>query len=321
MKKVAAVAISIGVILVIAGLVMVGIFGGEAIRNTDWKSIFSGTRHNLEQANDGKDFKQSDLDGLTKIDIQVDTYSVYVMYNHDVDVSVKYVSPLEDNVKLDVEFVDGTLSVVETDTIGTVFFGNIFKSNRFIVIYVPQTELLTSAFLKINAKTASIKIQDVNFESIHCIAKTGSINLSNVKSNDAALNAGTGSVNVTGIDCDSLNITTDTGSVNLNGTTVKSYVNVKVKTGSVNCHVNTNKLVVEADTGSVNFTTDALFINITTDTGSVNGTVLGNKSDCNIQVYKGTGKSNLQNQTVSGAERYLTVDVDTGSININFRNN
>ncbi len=41
MKKLAAVAVSIGVILVIVGLVIVGICGGDAIKNVNWQDIFN----------------------------------------------------------------------------------------------------------------------------------------------------------------------------------------------------------------------------------------------------------------------------------------
>lgn len=341
MKKIAAVFVSIGVILVIAGLVMVGIFGGEAIRNTDWKSVFSGTNHNLESAEKIKEYKPSDLEGLTKIDIKTDRYSVYVLpaSTDDIDASIRYVTPLENTVTVDIEYVDGTLSIVETDDLGTAFFSSMFKSNRFVVVYLPQTELFTSAMLHVTAKTAGIKVQNVMLESMQCIAQTGSVYLSNVKANNVIAQTTTGSVTVDKLDCNQLsaqtttgsvtvsNLTcnqlsakTTTGSVTLTEITAEYSVNVQVETGTVNCDVTTRQIVVEADTGSVNFTTNASVIDITTDTGSINGTVLGNKSDYQIKVRKDTGKANLTSQSVPNAEKFLTVEVDTGSININFRN-
>ena len=50
MNKTLAVFISLGVILLIAGLTVVGIFGGEAIRNIKWDDVLNGKAHDLSLA-------------------------------------------------------------------------------------------------------------------------------------------------------------------------------------------------------------------------------------------------------------------------------
>ena len=320
MKKVAAVFVSIGVILVIAGLVMVGIFGGETIKNINWRDVFSGTTHNLESANASDDKTAEELNGLTNIEINVGRYTVYVLPTDENKVSVKYVSPLEDGVDVQVTYLDSKLMVTETDNLGSLFFGGLFGSKRFIAVYVPQTELFTSATLTVNAVTAGIKIQDVTFASVKCIAETGGINLFNNNVKDVEISANTGAVNIKQLNCEKLIARTDTGSVNLNEVSAKNSIAVDVNTGSVNCHVTTDKLTVDTDTGSVNFTVEANDIKIFTDTGSVNGDIKGSKAEYQISVRKDTGKSNIKNQSVANATKFLTVEVDTGSININFSN-
>lgn len=320
MKKVAAVAVSIGVILVIAGLVMVGIFGGEAIRNINWRDVFSGTAHNLESANCSDDKTVEELDGLTDIEINVGRYSVYVLPAEEDKVSVKYVSPLENGVNVQVTYLDSKLTVTETDNLGHVFFGGLFGSKRFVAVYVPQTELFTSASLTVNAQTAGIKLQDVTFASIKCTAQTGAVNVLNCNAGLFTADTSTGAVNINNVKCVNLNVSTNTGSVNVNDTTVEQTVKADVDTGSVNCNVTTDKLIVDTDTGSVNFHVTANDINISTDTGSVNGTVNGSKAEYQISVHKDTGKSNLQSQQVENATKFLTIEVDTGSINVNFVN-
>lgn len=319
MKKVAAVFVSIGVILVIAGLVMVGIFGGEAIKNINWKDMFSGN-HNLDSANYSEDKTAEELSGLTNIDINVDRYTVYVLPTDDNKVSVKYVTPLDEGVDVQVEYIASTLSVTETDNLGSLFFGGLFGSKRFIAVYVPQTELFTQASLTINAETAGIKVKNVAFSSVKCTAKTGGVSLLDINAKDVYVSATTGSVNVNQLDCNNLTAKTTTGSINVNETEAKQRVDIEVNTGSVNCHVTAGKLTVDADTGSVNFTATSDDIKITTDTGSVNGTVIGNKSEYQISVRKDTGKSNIQSQNVPNADKFLSVEVDTGSINIHFNN-
>lgn len=319
MRKVTAVVVSIGVILVIAGLVMVGIFGGEALRNTNWKDIFSGTAHDLSNANTSVDKTAEELDGLKSITVTAHKYSVYVLPSPDESFSVKYVEPLKDGAKILVDYTtDGNLTVTETDDIDFLWFGGVFNRNRFLVVYVPQTELFTNASLTVNAVTASIKLQDVTFAEAKCVVKTGSVNVQNISSKDIYVETTTGSVNVNEVKCGSLMMTTNTGSVNINETDAENKVIVTSNTGSVNCHLTTYHLNITVDTGSVNFDVEAEQIDIETDTGSVNGTVKGSKAEYDIKVHKDTGKSNLSNQSVPNATKFLKIEVDTGSINVRF---
>lgn len=325
MKKVAAVAVSIGVILVIVGLVMVGIFGGEALKQINWKDIFSGTNHDLSKAKDGIDTNADDLNELETIEIQVDRYSVYVLPTDDNKISVKYVGPLEEGVTVDVVCYDVNptkLYITEKDNLGS--WHTMTGSNRFIVVYVPQTEQFTSTILNVTAKTAGVKVQDVTFASVKCDANTGGINIDKCNVNNITLQSKTGSVNINDCTCHNLNIDVNTGSVNINKTIAIENVDIEVNTGSVNCYVNDiysdigKSIKIDVDTGSVNFKVKADKIEIVTDTGSVNGTVMGSKSSYQISVSQGTGKSNLGNQTLSNPTKYLTVEVDTGSINVTF---
>lgn len=318
MKKIAMVAVSIGVIFVIAGLVMVGIFGGEAIKNINWTDIVNGTSNNLESATSGVEYGAGNLDGITGISVKSDRFSVYVLPSDTDVLSVKYVDHLEHGVKINVEFSSGVLHVTETDNLKSIFWNGLFNKNRFVVVYVPQTELFTSVALTVNAETAGIKVQDVTFASVKCVANTGGINLIGTNVKDVNVSATTGSVNVNRLSCDNLIAKTTTGSVNVDETAARQTIDITVDTGSVNCHVTANKLIVDADTGSVNFTAEAADINVKTDTGSVNGTVLGNKDEYNITAHTDTGKCNISNQTVANATKFLTVEVDTGKINITF---
>lgn len=319
MKKAAAVAISIGVILVIAGLVMVGIFGGEAIRNTDWKSIFSGTTHNLENAKESIDKTSEELQGLEYIRVFTDHYTVYVLPTNENIVSVKYVEE-EQDVRINMDFTSKTLTIKEEDNLSKNFWSDRFNPNRFIVVYLPQTEMFTNADLDILAQTAGVVVRNIKLASFSGKAYTGSVSLYQSDIGDAKLTAQTGSVTVEHLSCNKTEIVTETGSVNMTDVVAQDSVKIKVNTGSVNCRVVANNLKAEIDTGSMTFNVKADYINVTTDTGSINGKVRGDKKDYQITVRKDTGKSNISNQTVVGATKFLNVEVDTGSINVDFIN-
>lgn len=323
MKKTAAVAVSIGVILVIVGLVMVGIFGGEALKNISWRDLFNGTNHDLNSANIHRDYDET-AKGVRKIDINVDRYAVYVLPTDAEFISVHYVGPLDKGIEINAAFdvESSTFTVTEKDDLHSEFFVGLFKKDHFLVVYVPQTDKFTQSTLNIEAEVAGIKLQDVTFGAVECFAKTGGINVLNSTVGSLDAKTDTGSVNVKQLNCYALTVRTGTGSVTVKETTAVHRVYVDVDTGSVNCNVTAEVLEINTDTGSINFESNASDIKLNADTGSVRGTVLGNKSDYNVRVKQDTGSSNIQDQSPFPlVTKRLTVEVDTGSIKIDFSNN
>ena len=325
MKKVAAVFVSLGVILVIAGLVMVGIFGGEALKKLSWHDILNGTSHDLTIADEHHDFEESEIQGLTDIVVNTNLYTVYILPSENDTLSVKYVKPTDDDIEITVTYDElSTLTITEKDDSKGKhwwFWDNWLDENRFIAVYLPQTEIIAQANLVATVNVASVKIDDVTLGSVKCDTTTGSVNVSNCSIGNVDLETKTGSASVSKLTCINLEMTTKTGSVNVDETTVEQTANIEVRTGSVNCNVTANKLVIKDNTGSVNFKVIANAIDINTNTGSVTGTVVGSQSEYQIKVKKGTGKSNISNQSVADATKFLDVEVDTGSITIDFSNN
>ena len=316
MRKTAAVFISIGVILVIAGLIMVGIFGGSALKDFKWSNIVNVLSHDLTRANEEKSI--SDVD-FTQIKIDVDRYSVYVLPNEGNEVTVKYVSPLEGDADLNVSCNNGVLSITETDSLKSSWFGSVFKTNRFIAVYVPQAIVDDVAFA-INAKTAGISVKDLAMTSISCFAQTGGIEIKNVQADSVNVETNTGALSVENVNCQALTGKTNTGAINVENSVIDGKADISAHTGAVNFDSAAQTLVISTNTGSVNFRTSSSNISVCADTGSVSGTVLGNEKEYQITVKKDTGSSNIKNQTVENAEKFLNVEVDTGSINIKFGN-
>lgn len=325
MRKLAMVAVSIGVILVIVGLVMVGIFGGEAIKNMNWKNILNGTTHDLSKADKIFDFDETKTANIKNIVIKSDVYAVYVLPSEDSAMYVKYVKPDEDEFNISVAYDEqsSTLSVTEQGTSNvhiSWFWSDWFNGDNFIAVYLPQTATVAQSELSVSVNTASVKIEGMTLRSVKCDADTGSVNVSNCSIEDVDLETKTGSATVGELACTNLTIETKTGSVTATDTTVEQTTNIEVRTGSVNCDVTANELVINDNTGSINFKATAKIIKIKTNTGSVSGTINGVKTDYQIKVTKDTGKSNIDNQSVANAEKFLTVEVNTGSIHINFSN-
>lgn len=377
MRKLAAVAVSIGVILVIAGLVMVGIFGGDAIKDFSIQDILNGTNHKLENANASKDREAEQLQGLTKINIKVARYSVYVLPTDQEILSVKYVEPLEGDAEIVMMFVNGELTIQQTDKIESRFWGYGFNVNRFVAVYIPQTELFTQSALEITADTAGISVRDLSTKNLSCWNAAGRVNVTNCNADEATLesntgsividkltanslkaNAGAGSVNIDelkandvsartsagsvniddvnaqsvrleskagsvnadGIVCTDFTANSDAGSVNVSDITATTSVNISTGAGSVKCEAETSSLTIKSGAGSIKFDTNASTINLSSNAGSIKGTIDGFKNEYQIEVRKDMGSSNIENQTVQGATKFLTVDVDMGSIKIDFDN-
>lgn len=318
MKKIAAVFVSIGVILVIVGLVLVGIFGADALKNFSWSNLFGVGEHDLSLANKFEEI--DDLQDVTQIKIETDNFSVYVLPSDGEVISVGYVDKLEGDANIAVNLVGDTLNITETDTLTSFTIFNGFKSNRFIAVYVPQTEQFAGLSLNIKTDVARVSVKNVTFANVDCFAETGGIILRDGNFADVSIETETGAASVEGVTCNSLTVKTNTGAVNVYDSTASNQVKIYVNTGAVNFNSVTDSLDICTDTGSVNFTSGASNIVIETDTGSVNGTVLGNKADYQIKVKKDTGSSNLHNQDVTNATKFLTVKVDTGSIRVRFEN-
>lgn len=353
MKKVAAVVVSIGVILVIAGLVMVGIFGGDKIVSGE---LFLFGSADLSSAKGGKDLQPAELEGLQEINVNVSAYAVYVLKSDNDVASVKYIDKLDDGVEINVEYDNGVLSVTQTDHFSHVFWGfNWFGNRRFIVIYLPQTEQFTKAKLSIEANYSSVKIgevdlsdvkiktdagsvnidtlnvcdisvetsagsvsvDDVNAQSFTLVTNAGSVNVDEVKCNDCTVRTDAGSVNIDELTTDSVSVSTGAGSIKLENVEAQS-INLSSGAGSIKCTANTVKLVMTNGTGSIKFNTNAPAIELSSGAGRISGTVKGSQSEYQIEVEHGMGSSNISNQTVQGATKFLKVESDIGSIDINF---
>lgn len=317
MKKLAAAFVSIGVIIVIIGLVIVGIYGRDKIKDGD---IFAFGMPSLDSANGVEEKQPTELEGLQKIDIKVSYYSVYVFPSETDVLSVKYIDPLEEGANLTVEYSNGELKITQTGNKVTHWGFGWFTNRRFVAVYVPQTSLFTAAQITATADAGSIKVENINCAALSVETQAGSVNVDELTANEVNLKTQAGSVNADDIECGVLTMSTSAGSVSANGIDAATSAEIRTGAGSSKCEISTPRLSITSGAGSIKFETDASTINASSGAGSIKGMINGDKSQYEIKVRNDVGSTNIHSQNVQGATKFLTVESDVGSINIDFDN-
>ncbi len=330
--------IALGILLVVVGLVLACVFG--CIRGFDnMKNAFV---QDISAA-DASDSVEVDLTSPLNLHIFANSYSVYLRCS-DVGnkVQVKYLyEMLNKGVTINIaNNGNNHVTVEEDDESGWfpfAFFGDIFGKKRFIVVEVPTGVevnvnvtsnvgnfdvkdnvglILGNVSCKLSA--GSINLDGISTADLTLSTEAGSVFLDKVTSSLVTLKTQAGSVSVNSLYCDVLDVHSDAGSVKILETTAEEKAIVEVVAGNVNCNVETEVLDIRSDAGSVNFETAAKNIRLESNTGSVSGTVNRSRSEYNITVEKGIGSSNISTTANAGAAGNLFVEVDVGSIRINF---
>lgn len=330
--------IALGILLVVVGLVLACIFG--CIRGFDsMKNAF------VQDISAADEYKSVEVDSTRplNLDIFANSYSVYLRCSEEIGnkVQVKYLSEmLRKGVTIDISNENNNVTVEEDDESAWfpfAFFGDIFGKKRYIVVEVPSgievNVNVTSNVGKFDVKESSglifgevscklsagsIYMDNVSPDNLTLTTEAGSVFLNNVTSNTVTLKTQAGSVNINSLYCKVLDVHSDAGSVKVLETTAEDKAVVEVVGGSVKCDVETDVLNIRSDAGSINFTTAADNIRLESNAGSVSGTINRSRSEYNITVEKSIGSSNISSTESAGASGNLYVEVDVGSIHINF---
>lgn len=332
MKKLAAIAVSVGVILVIVGLVLVGIYGRDKISSGELNPFVSA---NLDSADTFVDILPHELGDLKEVSVRVSSYDVYIFASNTDSASVRYVKPLRDDVKIDVSCNGGVLNITQTESNANHWWGlSWFKNHRFIAVYVPQSphiiidanagavtvDNITCSSVDVTTKAGSVKIDNVHADNVIANTNAGSITVDDVNAKQVSVGTMAGSVKVEEIACDELIVKSDSGSLKVVDINAAMAATLTTGAGSVKCDVKTAILTITTGAGSVKFETNADIIELYTGAGSITGTVDGLKQDYQIEIIKGVGSSNINDQTVVGATKFLKVDTSVGSVKIDFDN-
>lgn len=325
MKKVF---IAIGVLLVIAGIVIVAIFGGIE----GFGSLENPFEHDFSLIDTTEDFP---IHNVTDIVVNTDIYTVYVKPTDEENILVKYVKPTDNDVTVSLSYADNKVSVTEHCTRTSFKYFELKKSNNFILIELPKS--FSNVQLAITSRVAAVSAEDVQLDFLHCTVdtggvklerckvsvlnaetKTGGIQVKNCDVNNGVLEAKTGGINVEESIFTNFQATANTGAIKVGDyTRIVGDAVCKANTGAVVFKATAGTLNIESKTGSINFDTFCRDITASSDTGSIKGVIQGAKSSYDIDVRKNTGHSNIHSQSVDNGNT-LRVEVNTGSINISF---
>ncbi len=212
--------------------------------------------------------------------------------------------------------------------------------------------------ITINGDTSSVRINpyEQSNESVSVETKSGSVEFSG-DTNDLQVKVNTGSVDITGQINNSLDVQTNTGTIKLHDASVDNVklttktgsikvdtfatatkMDLSTKTGSIHLNgsaetiiaqTNTGSIKVDAptvsdlqlttNTGSIDFNVDnTAKIYAKSNSGSIRGTIKGEKSLYTIKITQNSGSCNIHNQDGT-SDRQLTVNANTGSINVKFK--
>ena len=314
MKKLLAVCIVIGIILLAAG----GVVLGMAIKNN--QAVEETVTHTYE-------FDQE----ITNIDVDVSIAEVKFVPSTDGKKEV-VCEDTEKDYHI-ATLTDGTLKVEYTTTSQWYERVFVFNTNMKVTIYLPAGEYNT---LRCKASTGSVEIPaDFSFNSANIEVSTGAIKSSANVKDTLNLTASTGLVSLKDVSAKSLNakattgkveienvnieeaayVETSTGSSNIKNLTAKS-LNVEASTGNVTLEntIITEAIVIETSTGNVRFNdSDGASIKITTDTGDVSGTVLTSKI---FYAKSDTGRIDVPMGTSGGV---FEIKTDTGDISLRIK--
>ena len=314
MKKILVVCIIIGVILLAAGGVVLGL----AIKNHQTVEPTETHTYTLEG-------------DITNINVDVSIAKVKFVASEEgkkevvcVDSEKRYHTAAVENGTLNIKYVDASK-----------WYEGVFSFNSelSVTIYIPAGEYDT---LRCEASTGSIEIPaDFTFNSANIEVSTGAVLInSNIK---GALNvtASTGAVYVKDLSAKSLNAKASTGAVRIENVTVEDGAVVETSTGksemsnltakSLNVNASTGNvtlsntviaeaIVIETSTGNVRFNdSDGASIKVTTDTGDVEGTVLTSKI---FYAKSDTGRIDVPIGTSGGV---FEIKTDTGDISLRIK--
>jgi len=165
MKKVF---ISLGIILVIAGIVIVGVYGG-AKGFSDWNEL---RIHDVSKADKAEEFAVADIQGLQKIEVNANQFCVYFVKSADVDkVSVKYVSDLPEGVQIDVGYQNNVLKVTQMveDSSERELLQRIWNAEYlkfFVVVELPATETFENAEIVTELKHGVVFVDGLDLKNL-----------------------------------------------------------------------------------------------------------------------------------------------------------
>lgn len=326
--------IALGVLLVIIGVVIVAIAGGEE----GFLSLIDSyaESHDFSLATNGKEYSAEEANSLQSVTIAAKDFSVYIRKSSDNTLSVKFPELKSGDVVTYSSQIDkdGILSVTQDNKHSfNMFWGK--RHSSFMIISLPESKTqleisvkdtvgfvcvtdLTCDVFKYEGKTGGLSLESCAVaRDFAAVSTTGAINLKKCNMPDVKLTATTGAVHCDELTCINLTAETDTGVISAKEVNIEKAANVQTATGLITFEGKAPVVDLSTNTGAINFNVTSDKLEVETSTGAINGKIHGDKADYNIAVKNNVGSCNLTDQNVGGSKS-LKAKVSTGSIKIDF---
>lgn len=183
-------------------------------------------------------------------------------------------------------------------------------------------------YIEFTNKIKEIKITDNNRKFSKNTKYSTTLTLPNSVYKKIFIDNGAGKLNIEKINTDILELNLGAGSTNLNNLTVNKKTEIDSGAGSLNINnSNLSNLDLDIGVGSANIETRLVGIsNINNGIGSVNINILDSKDNYKIEVEKGIGTININNEkvkndtTIGNGINLIDLESGIGTINMQFLN-
>ena len=263
-------------------------------------------------------------------DIEIDVITTDVVFLSSNDNVCQVVCEELENVKHDVQVIDGKLSIKVVDTRKWYDHIGIYMKQPKITISMPSGEY---GMLTVDSNTGSVQIPNVyHFESMHISGNTGTVRNKASTTGAIQVKISTGNIYMDNISAGSVDLSTTTGAVHVSNIACSGSMQVHVSTGKANIKnvqcidltsdgstgdlnmsnvTATGKISLKRSTGDIDFDCmDAAELYIVAGTGDIEGTLLSDKV---FIASADTGDVDVPKTTTGGK---CEVKTSTGDIKI-----
>lgn len=280
-------------------------------------------------------------DDLSKIDINVNAYNIYILNDSKDDkINLEINMPIIENVNdkhlFDISLDDNS-DYIKIDKNTRYKAKNGFnytkyqkvKKNSYVKIHLPKDYCLenTISFTEIRNSMCNIKIDSLNTNTFKIDASMGNIEVYNIISNSQVnINASMGNITTKNIKSKKLEINNSMGNINLNDIDVDNSIVLDTSMGNVNTYnmIAGKDIDINSSMGTIDAKDiDAKNIDLDCSQGSVSITLNDFEDNYNFDLDSSMGKIKINGnsfkksaQINNGADKSIKINSSMGTMSI-----
>lgn len=210
----------------------------------------------------------------------------------------------------------GTMTISSDWKFKLINIGHWFKKMPNTILKVPNDSILN---LEFNINAGQIDFASGNYGSVKVDMNAGTVNFENINCSNFDLKVNAGTLKVQNITTGNAKFDMNAGDIKI-AKIVSSDIYYKVNAGNIIIkEVECPKFTAKLNAGGLEVERAVVDdLNLDVNAGKIKFKVVGNKADYNISVEKDGGSCNLSNQIGIVPQKKITLDIDAGSINIDF---